>query len=154
MKKRIIMISCICILLLLSLTGCIKKTAITTEEFKSIAKENNLTISDATKQYSNYGTIKQATIASITNEWQVEFYVLTNEAEATSMFNTNKIDFESYKGNTSSENSLNLKNSSLYSLTSSGYYMYVRRIDNTLVYAKVAKEYKDTVKAFIKKLGY
>ena len=63
MKKRIFSLCIICLLLLLTLTGCSSKKAITTDDFKSIAKSHNYTISDATSQYSVYGYINEATIA-------------------------------------------------------------------------------------------
>lgn len=140
--------------MLLTLTGCVKKTAITTNDFKSVANNHGYTISDATSQYAIYGYINEATIAKSSEGWQVEFYVLDDEASATNMFNTNKTLFEASKENSSSEKSLNSDHSSSYSLTSSDSYMYICRVDNTLVYVKVLEKYKNTVKDFIKELGY
>ena len=154
MKKKIISISLICMLLLLSLTGCTKKTAITTENFKSIAQSHNYSITNAKSQYSAYNYITEATIAGINNQWQVEFFVLESEADAKSMFETNKTIFQNSKGSVSTEKSTNLGNHSLYSLTSNGFYMYLSRIDNTLLYVKVSETYKDTIKDFIKELKY
>jgi hypothetical protein len=70
------------------------------------------------------------------------------------MFNTNKSTFESYKGNSSSESSANMSNYSTYTLTSSGYYMHLCRVDNTLIYVRVKDDFKKDVQAVIKKLGY
>ena len=86
--------------------------------------------------------------------WQVEFYVLDNSANASSMFNSNRNIFENYRSNSSSEKSAITGNSSTYSLISSGYYMYLCRIDNTLLYVKVQDTYKNTVQNFVKALGY
>lgn len=97
--------------------------------------------------------MKQLLLGS-SDGWQVEFYVLDDSANATAMFNTNKNIFENYKGNSSSEKSSSIGNSASYSLTSSGYYMYLCRIDNTLLYVKVQDIYKDTVKDLVKELGY
>ena len=58
------------------------------------------------------------------------------------------------KGNGATESSANIGNYSTYGLTSNGYYMYVSRVDNTLLYAKVSTTYKDAVKSIIKDLGY
>ena len=79
---------------------------------------------------------------------------ITTETDAKAMFETNRKSFENSKGSVSTEKSINLGNHSLYSVTSNGFYMYLSRIDNTLVYAKVSETYKDTVKDFINELKY
>ena len=89
MKKRNILLGIICFVFLSILTGCGNKTAINTAQFKSIAENKGYTITDATSQYAQYGYINEATIASNNNEWQAEFYVLSDEGNATSMYNTN-----------------------------------------------------------------
>ena len=103
MKKKLFSISLICMLLLVSLTGCTKKTAITTEHFKSIAQSHNYILTDAISQYASYGYIKEATIASVDSASQVEFYVLDTEENAKYMFTLNKTNFESNKGSASTE---------------------------------------------------
>lgn len=153
-RKRNIFFVVIGFLILLSLTGCGKKTAITTADFKSITESHSYTTVDVTSQYASYGNINEATVAQSPDGFQVEFYVLDDEGNATSMFNTNKSDFESYKGNYSSESSSSMSNYSSYTLTSSGYYMHLCRVDNTLLYVKVSDTYKDSVKDLINELGY
>ena len=106
------------------------------------------------EQYSEYDFINEATVAASDDKWQVDFYVLDDSTQAKDMFNNNKSIFESYKGKNSLESSTALGNYENYSLTSSGYYMYICRVDNTLVYASVIDSYKDEVKEFIEKLGY
>lgn len=154
MKKSKIILFVICIFIILLLAGCSNKTAITNEQFINASKHHNFIVTDVLDQYSSYGYFESATVAQSNEGWQVEFYVLEDDAYATSMFNTNKSLFESYKGNFSSESSYNMNNHSTYSLTSSGYYMYICRINNTLVYAKVQDIYKDSVQQFIERLGY
>lgn len=158
MKRRNAVISIISIITLLIATllmsGCGDKAAITTEQFKSIAEENNCSTADATSQYAQYGVIDEATIALSSDGWQVEFYVLTDETNAAGMFDTNKEIFESLKGNASAEASSSTNNQSSYTLTSSGYYMHLCRVDNTLLYVKVDDTYKSDVKALIDELGY
>ena len=104
MKKRVISIALISMLLLLSLTGCTKKVAITTENFKSIAQSHNYTIKDVKSQYSEYTYISEATVAGINNQWKVEFYVLTTETDAKAMFETNRKSFENSKGSVQQKN--------------------------------------------------
>ena len=50
--------------------------------------------------------------------------------------------------------STNGKNYETYELISNGYYMYVSRIDNTLIYAYNKIEYEKEVKQIIKELKY
>lgn len=154
MKKRKFLFVVICFFMLFALTGCGSKTVKNTSDFKSIAENHNYTITDVTSQYASYGYIKEATVAQSSDGWQVEFYVLDDEGNATSMFNTNKSTFENYKGNSSSESSSSMGNYSSYTLTSSGYYMHLCRVDNTLLYVKVPDTYKDDVKNLVKELGY
>lgn len=154
MKKSRIILCVVCLLMIFSLTGCGSKKAITTDDFKSIAESSSYSIADVTSQYAEFNFINEATVAQSSDGWQVEFYMLEDKENATNMFNTNKSDFESKKDGFVTESSVNMPNYSTYSLTSGGYYMYLCRVDNTLLYVKVLDTYKDDVKALIKKLGY
>ena len=98
--------------------------------------------------------IVDAIVAQNEDGFQVEFYVLANENDAQSMYNTNRQTFENSKGNVSGELSTSLGNYASYSLTSGGYYMYISRVDNTLFYAKVESTHQEDVKEIIESLGY
>ena len=138
----------------LSLVGCGNKEAVSTEDFISIAESKDCEIADASAQYEEYSYVENVTIAAHEEGWQVEFYTLSEDSYATSMFNTNKEIFESYKGNKSVESTTNIGNDATYSLTSDGYYMYLSKVDNTLLYVRVNEDYKDTVKTIIEELEY
>ena len=71
-----------------------------------------------------------------------------------SFFNLNKDVFEKIKGNTAAETSVNLKNYSVYTLSTDSKYRVLSRIDNTVVYINVDKQYKDEVKGILEELGY
>lgn len=144
-----------CVITLFTLTACsTSKIAITTADFKSKMENHSYTTVDVMSQYESYGYINEATVAQSPDGWQIEFYVLADEANATSMFNTNKLTFESYKGNSSTESSASIGNYSSYSLTSSGYYMHLCRVDNTILYVSVPDTYEDVLKDLIEELGY
>ncbi len=153
MKKKILGIV-VGLLLMFVLTGCGSKTAITLEEFSSVAKEEGYSISDAMDQFVGIDYMKSATVAITEDNYQVEFYELDDDTHATAFFNNNKLRFEGLKGNASLESSIDMGNYSTYSLTSDGQYMYLSRVDNTLVYVDVKEEFKDEVKELIDKLGY
>ena len=140
--------------MLFVLTGCGNKNVITTNDFISKTEKLGYTTTNVIEQYASYSYVKEATVAQSSEGYQVEFYTLDDEANATGMFNTNRSTFESYKGNSSSESSSSMGNYSSYTLTSSGYYMYLCRVENTLLYVKVNDTYKDSVKKLIKELGY
>lgn len=154
MKRKNILLIVVCIVMGFFLTGCGKKTVITTEQFKNIGNTHNFVISDVTVQYSSYNYINEATVIQNPDGWQMEFYVLSNEEYADSMFNTNKNTFENQKENSSLESSVSMGNYSTYSLTSGGYYMHLCRVDNTLLYVRVEEKFKDSVNKIIDELGY
>ena len=152
--KKISIIGALCIIIVLALTGCGKKKAITTSEFISKTESLGFTTTDATSQYAEFDHVKEATIAQHPDGYQIEFYSIDNEANTKGMFTTNKNTFEASKGNGSAESSVSLGNYATYSLTSDGSYMYLCRVDTTLLYIHVEDTYKDSVKDVIKELGY
>jgi len=90
----------------------------------------------------------------IDDDYQIEFYELSNEENAIDMYATNKIRFETSKGNSSAVTNFDFKNYSKYTLTTNGKYKVLSRIDNTLIYIDVDKDYKDIVKDLLKEIGY
>lgn len=154
-KSKKIFLSIILILTtMLLFTGCAQKTALTDAEFKTKAESMGYTVHDISEQYAEYEQIETATLAQSEDGYNIEFYTLTSEKEAVSMFNLNKEKFKSYKSGSSSETSLNSKNSSKYVLISSGSFMCVSTVDDTLIYIDVDTEYKDAVKEFLKEIEY
>ena len=153
MKKKNIILGVVSFMMMFLLTGCGSKKVISTETFKSTAESNGYTVTDVSAQYAQYDFVKEATVAQ-QKGFQIEFYMLSDKENAESMFNTNKTTFEGYKGSTATEASANMSNYSSYTLNSSGYYMHLCRVDNTLLYVRVEKDYKDTVNKIINELGY
>ena len=149
-KGKILFFSMVFVLIFL--TGCVNKKAVTTNEFINVVKSNGYEVKDVKDQF-NYDYIKEATLA-INDDYQIEFYVLDNASNAKKMFESNKQIFESYKSGVSTEASSNVGNNSTFTLNSNGYYMYLSRIDNTLLYIRVESKYKDNVKSIVSKLGY
>lgn len=155
MKKSKILLLAMCVLMLVGcFTGCGKKTAITDDDFRTIANDNGLSIIDATEQFPDSLILETASIAKSDDDWQIEFYVLTDSKAATGMFNTNKENFENLKGNASFQTSVAIGNHAVYSLVSNGTYMHVSRIDNTVVYVNEDAENKDAIDSVLKKMGY
>ena len=154
MKKRNILFGLICFVMIFTLTGCTNKTVLTTEDFKTKLEEQGLTVVDTTSQHDSSTHIKESTIATSKDGYQISFYIFYEIDNAQDKFNTIKTDFQNEKGGQAIQTVNNMKNYSTYSLQSNGYYMYVCRVDNTLLSIKADEKYKDTIKDIVKKLGY
>lgn len=132
------------------------KTAITAEEFKDKMEAKGYVIGDVTEQFEEYKDyIKKAYIAA--NEeitYQIEFYEILNSEYASSFFSLNKQVFENLEKKMAAETSVNLKNYSVYTLSTDSKYRVLSRIDNTVVYINVDNQYKDVVKSILEELGY
>jgi len=131
------------------------KEPITASEFKNEMEDLDFEIVDAKYQFAEYDYVEKVYLAlEEDGDYQIEFYKLDEEEDAINFYNNNKSIFESDKGSTSAETSVNLKNNSKYTLTTNGKYKVVSRIENTVIYLNVDKEYKDEVKDILKELGY
>ena len=70
------------------------------------------------------------------------------------MFDYNKDEITKSKSKNSREVSNSSGNFTTYSLTDNGDYIYLCKVDDTLLYTKVKEEYKEEVDKFIQELGY
>ncbi len=139
-----------------ALIGALNKerVSMTADQFNRIMESNGYVMTDTTNQFAEYGSLMTKSYVAQKSGYQIEFYELSNEENAISMYNTNKTRFESQKTNVSASSTVEMKNYAIYSLTTNGKYKYVSRINNTLVYLDVDTTYKDTVKDIIKEIGY
>lgn len=144
----------LCLMMIILLTGCENKKAINSHEFKEKATSNNYIVSDITSQFEKSKIVDNAVTANKLGAWVVEFYTLKSDSNAEYMFNYNKEKASNEKAKNSKEVSSSSGNFSTYSLTNNGYYIYICKVDNTLLYTKVNEEYKDEVNKFIQELGY
>lgn len=152
MKKRFLLITLL-VMMLCFLTGC-SKNAKATGDFLELAGKYELTVVDGMVHYSTYDFFEESHIAKSSEGWQMEFNVLKDNDSAISIFETNRELFEDSKTTGSIEVSINGSNYNKYGLTTGGYYMYISRIDNTLIYLRVEEKYKEEVKNIIKEFGY
>ena len=132
-----------------------EKVAITADTFKTTMEERGYIVSDVTSQFAQYvDYITTAYVAQEGEDYQIEFYELSNLDNATNFYNTNRAKFESQKGNASSSYNVSMKNYSTYSITTNGKYKFISRVDNTVIYLDVDTKYEDSVKEIIKEFGY
>lgn len=151
MKKLSLIV--VFVLFALTLTGCLNKSVKTTDDFIKLAEKKDMKITNAIDQFGYVDFIEEANVATA-DGWQVEFYVLSDVAEAEGMYETNVAKFEAKKANSSTETSSEMGNYDSYGLTTAGFYMYVARVENTIIYLDVEEEYKEEAKAFIEEFGY
>ena len=151
MKKKLCLFG-ILFFTIIILCGCGNKKAITTRDFKNITEQSGLDTYDAMDQVVGE-SIKEVTLA-YNDDYKLEFYVLDSSVSAKNMYEHNKNIFEGRKSGISKYISTDIGNSSTYMLESGGYYMYLSRIDNTLLYVDVMDIYKDKIKEIVKDLGY
>lgn len=155
MKKLKLIFSTFIFIFLFLLTGCMKKEAITSENYQTTMEAKNFTVVEATSQFSNYGYVKKALVAlSSDSSYQIEFYELDNEENAKGFYDTNQKQFEENEGEMSYSRKTNIANYSKYVLVSDGYYKVVSRIDNTVVYLNVPEDKKTEVEGILEELGY
>jgi len=153
MKKRILMVVA-CLIVLVGLTGC-TKTALTTDKFKTTLEGKKFELTDTYKQHEDEGNFKEATLAKSESGYEIEFVVLDNEDRAKNVFGVKKKEYEDLRGNVaSSQVETNIGNYNSYAVTSNGLYMYVIRVDSTVLYLKAEDKYKNEIKDLIKELGY
>ena len=160
MKKTTILTRSAAMLLLLSmmltvLTGCIKKTPVTTADFMAKAGESGLQCVDVKEQFADYDFIQEATIAAASDlSYQLEFYVFTDSSQARSFYTNNRTNFDMNKGNVYMDTSKEGANYARYALNAGDRYMFVAYVENTVLYVDTDKTHKDDVNAIIDALKY
>lgn len=138
------------------LSACVtKRESIDEDEFISIMTNEGFNIVNIEKQFAEYGYFEEAYVAvDKSGNYQIEFYELENDSYAINFYNTNKETFEASKTGSSVYTNVDLTDSNRYTLTTEDSYKVLSRIDETVVYLNVDKEYKNEVINILKKLGY
>lgn len=160
MKKTIIIVIVVILIIALIIGGTVfmltrPKKAVLAEEFKTLAEEKGYIVSDTKSQFESYEYIKTAQVAvSGDYTYLIEFYTLSDEENSNSFYNKNKSTFEALKQENSIQTETNGKNYETYSLKSGGKYMYIARVNDTILYINVNEAVEENVKELVKKLGY
>ena len=133
------------------------KKPISVDDFESTAKEYGYILGKDEEFLKENPDVEDILIAlDKENEYQIEFIVLEDKDTAKETFAFNKENLKELASESSSNisSSVNASKYSMYSVSTSDMYLYVARIDNTVVFATIDIEYKDKVKEFIKEIGY
>ena len=131
-----------------------EKEVLTAQEFYNEMDDEGYEMVDVTVQYAIHGIDKAYLAVEEGNAYQIEFYELASVSKAESMFKINKEYFMDQAGSKRVTSSYGFGNYNVYSLTSNGSFMYLCRVDNTLLYIDVDDSYKKEVQEIIDELGY
>ena len=107
------------------------------------------------KQFENRAQVKEAIIAiEQSKNYQIEFYVMSDEKNAKSFYENNREIFKENATNSNVNTEVNLGNYSKYTQTSNGKYSVISRIDNTIIYLNVDEKNKENIEEILETLGY
>lgn len=157
MKKKIAVLVTSIIIIIIFIIGIIfilnkqNNKILTSNKFIIEMKKQNFQIYDAKEQFGD-DIVKEATVA-YTENYQIEFLVFDNIDNCKNAFQINKSSFITNKKEEDIEISESNNSYSLYSLTTKDRYMYIKRIDNRLLYFNVDGSYKDNLDKLLKKIG-
>lgn len=150
-----IMVLVLAFFVLLTVTGCGNKEAISADDFKTKLEEKGYSVQDVTEQMSDVEEIKNVYLAiDADSNYQIEFYELASEDAAAAFFNENQEIFEKTKSSTNAETSVSVGNYSKYTLQGNNTYKVVSRIGNTVIYLDVDDSYKSKVQEVLKEIDY
>lgn len=164
-KNKIKIIISITILsILLITTGIIlhildtgPKTALTTNEFKKIAKENNLNVNNLELVDSNGNPnkdIKEAINAKSENGWQLEYYIIENDKKAKNIFKETEQIYLTFKNDLTEQEKKSKENYDIFTMKTQTSFMHVARIDNTILTTSASDDDEKQIIKIINKLGY
>lgn len=153
-KYKLLLLLSLILILFISLTYLKKDNILSIDKFDKIVKKENLKTVDVKDSFDTEN-INDAIIAyNKYGDYQIE-YIIFNDVETTkSAFLINKNDFKTDKNDNDIETFESSKKSSKYELITKEKYMYISRIDNSLIYVNTDITYKDETKNIIDKLGY
>ena len=130
-----------------------KKEPISAEDFTVAMENEGYTVEDVTADMKDQPKVVKCLIA-LSDNYQIEYYETKDEANARSMFSINKEQFESEFGGTgASKSEVNINNQAKFTMNSNDMYYFLSQIDNTIIYLKIDKEYKDEVNQILKSIG-
>lgn len=143
------------IVLVLFMTGCSSnkvKTAVNINSFENVVLSNNLSINKGSTSYDNVSYITDYSQVILGEAF--EMIVYSDSEDADKVQKSHIESFNLLKSTAAQEIRDKGKNYYHYALISNGRYMVSTRVDNTLIFAKVLLQDKDTVDNILNELGY
>ncbi len=143
----VIIIAIVCLAIMQS-----GKKAITMEQFEEKAKENGYKIADIQNDITKKEEIINAKLAiSEDYSYFISFYILKDNDSASNFYKEQKEEFAKTKQEENEPIEKKSKSYEEYSLKSNGKYMYISRIENTIVQFNVNESEEQKVKEFLEK---
>lgn len=131
------------------------KTTLTQDQFISKLENKGFLANDDSEQFMQYDYITSVAVASPSDlSYQIQFFTFLDESYAQKFYETNKTTFSSLASSDSPRVRTSGTGFDKFTVTTSNEFMEVSRIQNTCIYLKVDKAYKDDVKNVLKSLGY
>lgn len=130
------------------LFGCVNKKAMDSSQFETFFTKEKYEVYDVFDQLGKKENIKEVYIAK-NDKFQIEFYVL-NTIENARKFYKDDIEYFENKPYSSDKN----HNYESYEKEQDKNYIYVSRIDKTVIFILADKKYKEDITKVVKKMGY
>lgn len=157
MKKKLFIIVTILITAFLT-TACgdIKKPLTSEEFYKHMdikIGKRDYNVVDLSASYKDHKTIKEMSVATNADETiRIEFYVLTSETAAQSLYIEKKQKI-GYLGNPNSTE-VNAGNFTKYASTTKEKHYIISKVASTLMYVEAKPDHKEKVNNTLKEIGY
>jgi len=156
MVKTKIIVFFLCITMItVSFVGCSSKMPITSNQFSQTMIAANFTVENVTARTQTNGLATSVIVAvKDDGSYQIEFWELTDGEVGKNVYNNNKKQLSKEHSSKAVLSEFNLGNYNYYAFTADGNFHMVTRIDNTMLYCEVDKEYKEEIIDFAEQLGY
>ncbi|MDO4749127.1 MAG: hypothetical protein Q4A12_08145 [Eubacteriales bacterium] len=140
-------------IMIVLLTACGNKTPKTADEFTSFMESKGFTVADSTL-FAQTIITADTVLTALNDNYEIDFYVLSSDTGASSLFELNKSAFESDGSTVSETTNISSDNYNYYDNISDTGFRLTARVDNTVLYCYTDAEYKDEIIDIITELGY
>ena len=154
MKTNRIFAFTLCFLTIICcLTGCSSKTAQTVAGFTEFMEASDFVVQDVTEDTETNGLATTVLIAS-SGDYQIEFYVLTDNDTGEGVFYNNKQLFDEEHSVKTMSSEITSGNYNYYAFNADDNFHMIARVDNTMLWCEAKKTHKEEILDIVKNLGY
>ena len=154
MKKCVSFSLVLCLVLSLCLlSGCGNKTPQTVDGFSRIMEDAGFQVQDVTASTQTNG-LATAVIVALNDDFQIEFWELTDSDVGKSVYHSNKTNLENDHSVKTLASEVSIGNYNYTAFNADGEFHLVARIDNTMLYCTADKEFRSQITELTEALGY
>lgn len=157
-KLKTLIITTLCLVAVFALVGCgcsMSKTAISADDFKNKVETQGYIVHDDTdhqKQLTNVpDAISKVYVGQNATLNKIEFWQLSEDKYANSMYNNN---LPTYDSNIGIKTNVSVGNSDKFTIKKDGKYTVLERVGNTFVLAQASDTDEDALDKTLESLGY